>query len=140
MGHVTSPAGHVIEEAHDAEDGVEFLTSTRKDWGDTSFAGHITWHLTLYHLGRFQKGEEQWHSLATPQMGASVCMKHLAFACGSGATDRARPEPCGGSNSEEITNNCKAIHAGILILQQLFADIAYCILACQPDWQARTLA
>ena len=56
MYHVTSPAGHVLEEAHDAEDGVEFLTSTRKDWGDSLFAGHITWHLTLYYLGEFQMG------------------------------------------------------------------------------------
>ena len=39
-----------MEEEHDASSGVEFLTSTRSDWCDSTFGGHITWHLTLYHL------------------------------------------------------------------------------------------
>ena len=44
-------AAHVLEESHDASDGVEFLTKTRSDWRDSSFGTHITWHLTLYYLG-----------------------------------------------------------------------------------------
>ena len=28
------------------------MTSTREDWGNTVFAGHLTWHLTLYYFGR----------------------------------------------------------------------------------------
>ena len=43
---------HVIEEIYEAERGVEFMTSTREDWGNTIFAGHLTWHLTLYYYGK----------------------------------------------------------------------------------------
>ena len=50
--HVTPCAGHVIEEARPAEDGVQFLTSTRQDWAGCLLGGHISWHLTLYHLGK----------------------------------------------------------------------------------------
>jgi hypothetical protein len=44
---------HVIEEIYEAERGVEFMTSTRDDWGSTIFAGHLTWHLTLYYYGKY---------------------------------------------------------------------------------------
>ena len=42
---------HVIEEAREARNGVEFLTTTRDDWKDSMFGCHITWHLTLYYFG-----------------------------------------------------------------------------------------
>ena len=42
---------HVIEEAREAKNGVEFLTTTRDDWKDSVFGCHITWHLTLYYFG-----------------------------------------------------------------------------------------
>ena len=42
----------MIEEIYEAEKGVEFMTSTRGDWGNTAFAGHLTWHLTLYYYGK----------------------------------------------------------------------------------------
>lgn len=42
---------HVIEETHDAKDGVEFLSSTRPKWEKSAFGGHITWHLTLHYFG-----------------------------------------------------------------------------------------
>eukprot|EP00731_Ephydatia_muelleri_P026020 Em0018g120a len=41
---------HVIEEEKDAESGVEFLTSSRENWKDSLYGGHLTWHLALYHL------------------------------------------------------------------------------------------
>lgn len=44
---------HVLEETADPAKGVEFLTSTRNDWTGP-FQCHITWHLTLYYLGRLQ--------------------------------------------------------------------------------------
>ena len=44
--------GHVIEEEKDAESGVEFLTSSRENWKDSLYGGHLTWHLALYHLGK----------------------------------------------------------------------------------------
>ena len=34
-----------------AEEGVQFLTSTRPDWTGTTYTNHLTWHLSLYHLG-----------------------------------------------------------------------------------------
>ena len=43
---------HVFEEVHEAERGVEFMTTTRKDWRGSSYEVHITWHLTLYYLGK----------------------------------------------------------------------------------------
>ena len=42
---------HVLEESHDAGDGVDFLTQTRSDWDKSVFGGHITWHLTLHYFG-----------------------------------------------------------------------------------------
>lgn len=42
---------HVIEESHDAKDGIDFLTETRSDWEKSLFGGHITWHLTLHYFG-----------------------------------------------------------------------------------------
>ena len=47
---MTSPPGHVIEEARPAEVGVELLTRTREDWLDSGIGGHIDWHLALYYL------------------------------------------------------------------------------------------
>ena len=41
----------MIEEEKDAESGVEFLTSSRENWKDSLYGGHLTWHLALYHLG-----------------------------------------------------------------------------------------
>ena len=45
-------AAHVIEEAHEAKNGIEFLTTTRDDWKGSVFGCHITWHLTLYYFGK----------------------------------------------------------------------------------------
>ena len=45
------PLAHVIEEVYEAEKGVEFMTSTRENWGSTVLSGHLTWHLTLYYFG-----------------------------------------------------------------------------------------
>lgn len=42
---------HVIEETSDVSMGVELLTSTRDDWSG-SLQGHISWHLTLFYLGK----------------------------------------------------------------------------------------
>lgn len=42
---------HVIEETHDATDGVKFLTDTRSDWENSAFGNHITWHLALHYFG-----------------------------------------------------------------------------------------
>ena len=42
----------MIEEARDAQSGVEFLTETRDDWKESVFGGHITWHLALYYFGK----------------------------------------------------------------------------------------
>lgn len=44
-------AAHVLEESHEASDGMEFLTKTRSDWDKSVFGGHITWHLTLHYFG-----------------------------------------------------------------------------------------
>ena len=44
---------HVLEETHDAKDGVEFLSKTRSDWKDSSFGNHLNWHLTLHYFGEF---------------------------------------------------------------------------------------
>ena len=41
----------MIEETKEAGEGVEFLTGSRGDWSDTVYNNHLTWHLTLYHLG-----------------------------------------------------------------------------------------
>ena len=46
-----SHAAHVLEETRPAEDGVQFLSGSRSDWSDTTYNNHLTWHLTLYHLG-----------------------------------------------------------------------------------------
>ena len=43
---------HVFEEVHEAEKGVEFLTTTREDWRGSVYEVHITWHLALYYLGK----------------------------------------------------------------------------------------
>ena len=43
---------HVFEEVHEAERGVEFMTTTREDWRGSSYEVHITWHLALYYLGK----------------------------------------------------------------------------------------
>jgi hypothetical protein len=42
---------HVMEESYDAQDGVEFLTSTRPNWETSAFGNHIAWHLTLHYFG-----------------------------------------------------------------------------------------
>ena len=42
---------HVFEEVHEAERGVEFMTTTREDWKGSSYEVHIAWHLALYYLG-----------------------------------------------------------------------------------------
>ena len=51
-------AGHVIEEERNTEQGVEFLVTTRENWQDSLLGIHLTWHLTLYYLGRWQYN--QW--------------------------------------------------------------------------------
>ena len=50
--HTHPHAAHVIEEARDVQSGVEFLTTTRDDWKESISGCHITWHLTLYYLGK----------------------------------------------------------------------------------------
>ena len=50
MACVTSTA-HVLEEAKEAREGIDFLTSYRPHWINSVYGGHITWHLTLYYLG-----------------------------------------------------------------------------------------
>lgn len=49
-------AAHVLEESHEASDGVEFLTRTRSDWESSAFGNHITWHLALHYFGMFALG------------------------------------------------------------------------------------
>ena len=44
-------AAHVLEESHDADDGVKFLSNTRADWKDSFFGGHLIWHLCLNYFG-----------------------------------------------------------------------------------------
>ena len=42
---------HIMEEERDAEDGVQFLTSTRDDWSHSMYNTHLTWHLALHYFG-----------------------------------------------------------------------------------------
>ena len=43
---------HVVEESRDAEEGVELLERTRKDWESSILGNHISWHLALHYLGQ----------------------------------------------------------------------------------------
>lgn len=49
-----SCVAHVMEESHDAPDGVEFLTSTRPNWKNSAFGNHIAWHLALHYFGKLK--------------------------------------------------------------------------------------
>ena len=42
----------MIEEEREVETGVDFVTSCRSDWKDSSINHHIAWHLMLYYLGK----------------------------------------------------------------------------------------
>ena len=43
---------HVMEEEKKACEGVEFLTTSRDCWKSSVYEGHLTWHLSLYYLGK----------------------------------------------------------------------------------------
>ena len=43
---------HVVEESRDAEEGVELLERTQKDWESSILGNHISWHLALHYLGQ----------------------------------------------------------------------------------------
>jgi len=43
---------HVIEEEREAETGVEFLTSCRSVWQNSTMSHHISWHFMLFYLGK----------------------------------------------------------------------------------------
>lgn len=60
--HMTSCAGHVIEEARPAEVGVELLTRTRDDWLDSLIGSHINWHLALNYLRELYSARHVWLS------------------------------------------------------------------------------
>ena len=70
FGFVPLPltTAHVFEEVHDANSGVQFLTSTREDWSGSSYEVHITWHLALYHLGKEKKKESLLRDSASLSM------------------------------------------------------------------------
>ena len=50
--YLISVAGHVIEEERDPATGIEFCLSSRQNWKGCMLENHITWHMTLYYLGK----------------------------------------------------------------------------------------
>ena len=48
-----SSSAHVMEETKDAQKGVDFMCSTRKNWQNTPYNFHLLWHLSLYYIGKW---------------------------------------------------------------------------------------
>ena len=69
---------HVVEESRDAEEGVELLERTRKDWENAGLANHISWHLALSYLGRLQT-PAQMHTCHVHQVSVPVHLLQMSL-------------------------------------------------------------
>ena len=107
---------HVVEEEREAAEGVEFLTSCRHHWSDTTRVNHITWHLCLHYLGVSSHAHTHTHTHThthLPSFLPSIPLPiigHVALQSGGSKWEEQVTQHLLTSMNSETTSASKADH------------------------------